>query len=140
MAYLCSGIHDGDLSDKQVARNILDGKYRLHEFATRQWVALVDQCVAESKALLKYPDLLILLRRLSLELRNYEYRAPDDSRDVAKKAAFVILESTEPELVQIIHRILKFRQDDRQTDWSYENGMSVPRFRGITAPSADSTY
>ncbi|KAL1857635.1 hypothetical protein Daus18300_010275 [Diaporthe australafricana] len=118
IAHLCSGIYDMDISDEQVRNNIVAGKYRLHWFATSQWTALISRCFVEaSKDLSAYPDLLELLTRLALELRNYGFKG-QISR---KEGIFQSLESNWPEISNMICGVLAFRRDDRQTDWNYTN-------------------
>jgi hypothetical protein len=108
-----------DISDAQVRNNIVAGKYRLHWFATSQWTSLISRCFVEaSKDLSAYPDLLELLTRLALELRNYGFKEQINH----KEGIFQSLESNWPEISNIICGVLAFRQDDRQTDWNYTNG------------------
>jgi len=114
-----------DLSNERVRDNIVAGKYRLHWFATSQWIALINCCVGASEDLSAYPDLLVLLTRLALELRNYGFKGRIDH----KVGVFQSLKSDWPEICNIIGGSLAFRQDERQADWNYTNS----RFRA--APS-----
>lgn len=108
-----------DISDGQVQDNMVAGKYRLHWFATSQWTAIISRCFVEaSKDISAYPDLLELLTRLALELRNYGFKGQIDR----KERIFQSLESDWPEIFNIICGVRAFRQDDRQTDWNYTNG------------------
>lgn len=116
-----------DISDEQVRNNIVAGKYRLHWFATSQWTALISRCFVEaSKGPSAYPDLLELLTRLALEVRNYGFKGQIDG----KEGIFQCLKSNWPEVFDIICGVLAFRQDDRQSDWNYTNG----RFRVASSP------
>jgi hypothetical protein len=119
LTYLCSGIFDAYLSDRRVQDNILSGRYRLHWFATSQWITLIRRCVDECNDLSAYPALLALLTRLALELTNYRFKYQIGLKDEAFRA----IESDWPEISQIIRGVLQFRQDERQTDWNYTNGL-----------------
>ncbi|KAK4244292.1 hypothetical protein C7999DRAFT_44010 [Corynascus novoguineensis] len=118
LTYLCSGAFDKELSDQKLRENIVAGIYRLHWFATSQWIILVRRCVEKSNDLSAYPDLLELLTRLALELRNHSFngQVPDLNDRV-----FRAMEPDRPEISQIVCGILQFRQDDKQSDWNYTN-------------------
>lgn len=95
------------------------GTYRLHWFAVSQWVSLVRRCVERFKDLSAYPDLLELLTRLVMELRNYSFSGQVDLND----RIFRALKPDEPELSEFVCGILQFRQDDKQSDWNYTSSM-----------------
>ncbi len=95
------------------------GIYRLHWFATSQWIILARRCVEKSKDLSACPDLLELLTRIALELRNYSFNCQADLDD----RVFRALKPDQPEIYQFFCGILRFRQDDRQSDWNYTNSM-----------------
>ncbi|SPO07346.1 uncharacterized protein DNG_10040 [Cephalotrichum gorgonifer] len=120
LTYLCSGIFDVNQSDTELSKNMLTGKYRLHSYATSQWIELTRRCIEHSKDLSAYPDLLALLFRLSLELRNYSFKNQVNLKD----PAFEGIGSEHLEISQIVCGVLQFRQDERQTDWNFHNGFS----------------
>ncbi|KAK4100943.1 hypothetical protein N658DRAFT_559135 [Parathielavia hyrcaniae] len=118
LTYLCSGAFDKELSDQKLQENIMAGLYRLHWFATSQWVILARRCVEKSNDLSAYPDFLELLTRLALELRNYSFngQVPDLNDRVLRAMG-----PDRPEISQIVCGVLQFRQDDKQSDWNYTN-------------------
>ena len=105
------------------------GIYRLHWFATSQWIILVRRCVEKSKDLSVYPDLLELLTRLALELKNYSFNGQVDLND----RVFRTMESEQPEISQFVSGILQFRNHDNQSDWNYTNSMLL---RKLQSPSS----
>ncbi|KAK0714452.1 hypothetical protein B0T21DRAFT_375908 [Apiosordaria backusii] len=117
LSYLCSGAFDAALPDEKLQENILAGIYRLHWYATSQWVVLVRRCVEKSKDLSAYPDLLELLTHLVLELRSHSFNGQVDFNDRVIRA----MVPDRPEISQFVCGILQFRQDDRQADWNYTN-------------------
>ncbi|KAL2130331.1 hypothetical protein VTI74DRAFT_6582 [Chaetomium olivicolor] len=117
LRYLCSGVFDVELSDKQLRQNIVAGKYRLQWFATSQWITLTRRCVEASKDLSAYPDLLLLLTRLTLELRNDRFEGSVHLKD----RVFRNIDPSQPEISEVICGILQFREDDRHVDWNYTN-------------------
>lgn len=96
------------------------GIYRLHCFATSQWIFFVRRCVEKSNHLSAYPDLLELLTRLALERTNYSFDGQVDFKD----RVFRTMLPDRPEISQFVCGILQFRQDDKQSDWNYTNSMS----------------
>jgi hypothetical protein len=108
---------DGNLPDKRLEENILAGKYRLHWFATRQWIAVTRRCIEKSKDLSAYPELLELLVRFALELRNDKFNGEVDM----KKDLFPSIGSEWPEISGIMCGILQFYRDERQTEWTYSS-------------------
>ncbi|KAH6626209.1 hypothetical protein B0J18DRAFT_443769 [Chaetomium sp. MPI-SDFR-AT-0129] len=118
LIYLCSEAFDKDLPDQKLQENIVAGIYRLHWFATSQWIILVRRCVEKSKDLSAYPDLLELLTRLVRELRNSSFSGQEvDLND----RVFRAMTPNRPEIPQFVCGILQFRQDDKQSDWNYTN-------------------
>ena len=109
-----------NLSDEEIQENILTGRYRLHWFATSQWIALTKRCVEKPKDLSVNTDLLNLLTQLAAELRNQNFIGQKDLKDVAIQSI-----STWPEISQIIGGVLQFRLDDRHTDWNFTNGVFI---------------
>ncbi|KAF3760334.1 hypothetical protein M406DRAFT_269589 [Cryphonectria parasitica EP155] len=117
LIYLCSGIFDQELSDKQLDENILAGRYRLHWFAFTQWIALTKSCIEESKDLSAYPDLRELLCRLVVDLSNSDFEGEVDLEDTILGD----IESGWPDIVHMVCGVSQFRQDDSQADWDYTN-------------------
>ena len=119
MAYLCSGIFDEDISDEQIQDSILSGKYRLLWFTMSQWIVLSRHCIETSNNLIADPQVLELLTRVALELRNYHFQGQISLKD----SHFQSLESEWPEIYQMICGVLEFQRDDRHTDWNVTNSM-----------------
>jgi hypothetical protein len=119
ITYLCSGAFDKKLDDQKLQENVVAGIYRLHWFATSQWITLVRRCVEKSKDLSAFPDLLKLLTRMALELKNSSFQGRVDPKD----RVFRTLDPDRPEISQLIRGILQFRRDDKQPDWNYTNSM-----------------
>lgn len=122
LTYLCSGIFDINQSDKTLSKNMTTGKYRLHSYVTSQWIELTRRCIEHSKDLSAYPDLLELLTRLALELRNYNSK----NQVIVKDPIFEGVTGELLEISQIVCGALQFRQDERQTGWNYSNGVFMP--------------
>lgn len=119
LGYLCSGIFDPELSDTQLCQNILAGKYRLQWFAMSQWITLTRRCVEMSKGLSAYPHLLVLLTRLTFELRNDRFTGDVDPQDRVLRH----IDPSLPEISETVCGVMKFREDEEQDDWNYQNGM-----------------
>jgi hypothetical protein len=119
--YLCSCIFDVGLTEEQVQENVLAGRYRLHWFAASQWITLTKHCVEQSNDLSAYPDLLVQLKLLQLELRNYSFEGQIDLKDVG----FQSIQSKWPEISQFINGVLQFRQRKGQVDSNYTNGALI---------------
>lgn len=111
-----------DVSDEQLQESVIAGRYRLHWFATRQWITLVRRCIEVTYDLSTYPDLLELLLQMTEVLQNNSFKNHIEYRDVT----FQGIQSRLPEVSQVICGILQFRQDKEQADWNYTNGLFLP--------------
>ncbi|KAL2130484.1 hypothetical protein VTI74DRAFT_6338 [Chaetomium olivicolor] len=117
LSYLCSGIFNPELSNEQLRQNIVAGKYRLQWFATSQWIMLTRRCVEVSKCLSAYPDLLVLLTRLTFELRNDRFNEEVDPQDRVLRN----IDPDLPEVSKMICGVIQFREAEEQDDWNYAN-------------------
>ncbi|KAH8897615.1 hypothetical protein GQ53DRAFT_777961 [Thozetella sp. PMI_491] len=117
LAYLSSGIASIELSNDQIRDNILTGRYRLFDFAARQWITLTRRCVKTSKDLSAYPSTLTQLRLLALELRNTLFEGQVELED----EDFMQIESMELDICQIICGILQFRQAESHLGMRHDN-------------------
>ncbi|KAI0541608.1 hypothetical protein GGR58DRAFT_497799 [Xylaria digitata] len=125
LKYLSSNIFNLDLSDEKLKENILAGKYRLQSFASSQWIALASRCAKESKDNASaHADLRTLLTRLILKLKNVEFEGKIDSLDVT----YQIPHFRNSNVSNMMGGILQFRQDERHTDWTYDNSSTWVNF------------
>ena len=101
---------------------MLQGRYRLHWFATSQWINLVKQCIQESEDLSAYPDLLEMLARFATELDNPRFDSSVDFQD----RVFRNIQQDHPAISRAMRGVLQFRKDDQQVDWNFSNSKLPP--------------
>lgn len=116
--YLLSGLYDTGLDDQEIKENILEGRYRLHWFATNEWLAATNRCIKKLKDPSAHEDFSQLLLEAALELRNYNFTETVKTENILPSAL------NSPEISHIICGIAEFRQNEKQTEWSYSNGRS----------------
>lgn len=119
---------------------MLEGRYRLHWFATSQWINLVKHCIQESEDLSAYPDLLEMLARLATELDNPRFDSSVDFQD----RVFRKIQLDHPSISRAMRGVLQFRKDDQQVDWNFSNsklplGLSCCPLSSIAVLSQPST-
>ena len=67
VTYLCQTHHDHDLLEDDIAKNILSGAYRLHDFAATAWLELVERFVHSSRQDIISHELVDALEMLRCE-------------------------------------------------------------------------
>ena len=119
LAYLCSGIYEDSRSNEDVEGDLLNGMYRLHWFATKEWVNLVAHDITGSNYPLKESILFEKVQRLSADLRNPKYEW-----SLTKSAADTSHEKV-PSARHLLRKEVEFLQDEKQYQWNYTNGESL---------------
>ncbi|KAI0154181.1 hypothetical protein GGR57DRAFT_512483 [Xylariaceae sp. FL1272] len=118
LSYLSSGIFRPNVSDEQLQTDLLAGKYRLQSFASSQIAALVTRCARDSQNNTPVRARLNeTLLRVFQELKNDNFER-DESESVFLSPEIYWGDASISDTMGCIWR---FRQDDRQSDWTFEN-------------------
>lgn len=115
--YLSSNIFDTGIEPDIIDRNVLSGLYRLHWFATTQWIVLLQEC----ESLLgsrDFPESLVLaLKHFAHECENGNF---EGAVDLTNQPDFSALKQKEPALHELLVQELYFRRMD-VGDWKLED-------------------
>lgn len=107
--YLSSDIFDTEIEPETIERNIFTGLYRLHWFATTQWIELLQEC-ERLLSTCDFPEsLLLALKRFAHECENGNF---ESTVDLATQSEFSALEQKEPALHELLAQELHFRRMD----------------------------
>lgn len=114
--YLSSDIFDIENEPEIIERNILSGLYRLHWFATTQWIVLLQEC-ERLLGSCDFPESLNLaLKQFVRECVNGNF---EGTVSLTNQPNFSALKQKEPELHELLVQELYFRRMD-VGDWKLE--------------------
>ena len=120
LTYLCLDLFDPEIEEEDLTANILSGGYRLHTFATSQWVGLVRKCTGMLRGRTPPDELIASLEHFITERENMGYKGlSDHTPEYGELESF---KEKWPRLHTILCRVLKFRQLD-VGDWRFDEGM-----------------
>jgi len=105
--YLRQQHHDPDITDEEIADNILSGAYRLHDFATTMWLELTEKFISTSQSLVPPDELVDSLQALHYERKNDGYVNAVIQANAQSLEAF---KAYYPELYGILCEAVHFRQ------------------------------
>lgn len=124
--YLSSDVFDVGIEPEMIKSNILSGIYRLHWFATTQWVVLLQEC----EKLLGSSDLpeslLVALKHFVHECENGNFEGTLGLNSQSDHE-FSTLRQKEPSLHEILVQELYFRRMD-VGDWKLEDNEGIFNF------------
>lgn len=126
LTYLCQDHHDPDLTEDEVDKMILLGAYRLHHFSSELWLVLINRylVLSDSKTL---PETLIAqLRRLFERRSSNDYIKPDEC-EINLHPAIPVLESDEPDLVEMLKGCSDFHASFSKSDLHLNNRRPIGR-------------
>ncbi|OOQ87200.1 NACHT domain protein [Penicillium brasilianum] len=115
--YLSSDIFNVEIEPEMIERNIMTGLYRLHWFATTQWIVLLQEC-ERLLGSCDFPEsLLLALRRFAHECENgnFERRVY-----LTTQSELSALKHTEPTIHELLVQELHFQRMD-VSDWKLED-------------------
>jgi hypothetical protein len=120
LTYLCLDLFDPEIEEEDLTVNILSGGYRLHAFATSQWVGLVRKCAGMLRNRTPPDELITLLEHFITERENMGYTGlSDHALEYGELEPF---KEKWPRLHTILCRTSKYRQLD-VGDWRFDEGM-----------------
>jgi hypothetical protein len=122
LRYISSEVFQLGLTEAGIEKNILRGRYRLQDFASKRWLSIVRPFVLRAETLQKHPQLLQSLEALVLQRKNVGYEVAAESEQLP---LFNSLKSTFPRIHQTLQALLQFQQNEGQSDWKYDNGESL---------------
>lgn len=132
--YLSSDIFDVEIEPEMIERNILTGLYRLHWFATTQWIVLLQEC-ERLLGSCDFPEsLLLALRRFAHECENGNF---ERQVDLTTQSELSALKHTEPTIHELLIQELHFQRMD-VGDWKLEDN-NEGTLHELTHTSIDSS-
>ena len=117
--YLSSDIFDVGIEPEMIKNNILSGIYRLHWFATTQWVVLLQECEKLLGSFDLPESLLVALKHFVHECENGNFEATLGLNSESDHE-FSTLRRKEPSLHEILVQELYFRRM-HVGDWKLED-------------------
>jgi hypothetical protein len=117
--YLSSDIFDVGIEHEMIKSNILSGIYRLHWFATTQWIVLLQKCEKLLGSFDLPESLLIALKHFVYECENGNFEGTVGLSSQSDHD-FTILRQKEPSLHELLVQALHFRRMD-VGDWKLED-------------------
>ncbi|KAJ5175558.1 NACHT nucleoside triphosphatase [Penicillium canariense] len=117
--YLSSDIFDIGIEPEMIEENILTGLYRLHWFATTQWIVLLQECERLLGSCDLPEPLLLALKHFAHECENGNFEGTVDLSSQSDHE-FSTLRQKEPALQRLLVQELHFRRMD-VGDWKVED-------------------
>ncbi|KAI0198370.1 hypothetical protein F4808DRAFT_462839 [Astrocystis sublimbata] len=116
--YLSSDIFQLNISNEQLSADLVAGKYRLQSFASSQWVALVTRSGRDMQHDTSiHTELVDLIIQVLRKLKNDKFEHHETESDLV----YHDLDWGDNDISEVISDTWRFRQDDRQTDWTFSN-------------------
>jgi hypothetical protein len=120
LTYLCLDLFDPEIEEEDLTVNILSGGYRLHAFATSQWVGLVRKCAGMLRNRTPPDELVTSLEHFITERENMGYKGlSDHTPEYGELEPF---KGKWPKLHTVLCRASKFCQLD-VGDRRFDEGM-----------------
>jgi hypothetical protein len=120
LTYLCLDLFDPEIEEEDLTVNILSGGYRLHAFATSQWVGLVRKCAGMLRNRTPSEELITSLEHFITERENMGYKGLSDH--TPEYGELKLFKGKWSKLYTILCRASKFCQLD-VGDWRFDEGM-----------------
>ena len=115
LAYLGSGVLDLELANEEIDEKILTGEYRLFQYASFYWPALVPPITGQEDS----RDLERLLDRAVERGRNHDYE--DDTENIDSRFKNEYLRGKLPDVYDVLCATFKFHLDNRRWEWKWDN-------------------
>lgn len=123
LTYLSLDLFELDIPDEEMEENVLSGAYRLHGFATSQWVGLVTQYAMLSEKQILPDELVKQLDSVITERKNFEFEG--QIKDNSKPRDLDIFERKWPKMRAYLCNALKFQRQRERTDWRMSESISI---------------
>jgi hypothetical protein len=120
VAYLCLRYYEPTLSDEEIEDNILSGAYRLHNFATTQWIELVKRYARLSGSQPLSNELTSLLGLLVSERESLEF---NNEAELVNQPDLSRLKPDQPDLYSVLCTVVHFRKKCTQAEYHIGKGM-----------------
>ena len=115
LAYLSSGVLESEPDDEEIDRKLLAGQYRLFQYASFYWPALLPPIESSRDS----RDLEKLLDRTVEKGRNYDFESDIDSSESLYKNEY--LQRKLPQVYDVLCATLRFHLDDKRWEWNWAN-------------------
>ena len=106
--YLCQRHHDAWISDDQIAKNIISGDYRLHNYAVTMWLDLVERYVSLNGSKPLHSDLIRALEYLATNRYNSEFVASIEFFDQSQRPNLEKFKDKWPKLHTLLMNMVQF--------------------------------
>lgn len=106
--YLCQNHHDDGISDDEIAKYIISGKYRLHNYAVTTWLDLVERYVSLNGSKPLSSELIHALEYLATERFNGEFTASTDLAGRSQKPGLKKFKAEWPKLHTMLLNVARF--------------------------------
>lgn len=107
VTYLCQIHHDHDLLDEDIARNILSGAYRLHDFASTAWFELVERFIHLNRQDTLSHELIDALETLRCQRAQEIYT---EGAEVSTQSSLEPFKSVSPAVHNMLCEVAHFRR------------------------------
>lgn len=125
--YLCLDIFDPEIEDQQIKENLLSGAYRLHWFASTQWVEILRHCAISLHDRAPPDDLITTLKTFGERRENTTFQDSSSSYGDWSSDHFEAFKGKHPEIYRLLDQTLKF--------WHLDTGNWKLDYEGMWIPS-----
>jgi hypothetical protein len=122
LTYLSLDLFELDIPDDEMEENVLSGAYRLHGFATSQWVGLVTQYAMLYEKQTPPDELVKQLDSVITERKNFEFEGQFE--DNSNLTDLDLFKKRWPEMHAYLCSALKFQRQRDRADWRISESIS----------------